>query len=748
MRQRLILALIVIIIMIFPIFAQETAEAITPGVYSGSITDEAASVRYSFEAVAGQEITITMEATEDSSLDSALSLFDPEGVLIQTDDDSAGNRNAEIVFIPESSGNFTIEASRYQFNPPLTTGDYTLTLAIIGANQGELDPLSIPPEFGVDFTEITLDETLQQSFIDENEVSQYFVIGAQQGDFIRVELTRGATLDATVRVLTRINQTLSVISRTSQNTSELEVVFATIPQTGWYLIEVERESGIGDYTLTPARISDTLLTTETATQAEFDAENNSLFFVFNATINERVFVNLTVTDGRNLEPELTIFDLNQNQLEQRSSTGAQVRATLNVPRSSPYIVQIKNLGTGTGSFELQLRRIPVDISKLPIRDAEYNRDYRGVINITGPIDYYRINGKAGELLTIEMVAIGNSNLLDSYLILADSNLNELIFNDNASASRTARITQFALPADGDYFILASRAGLGRGTTEGSYRLGITVGEIQLEQGLLSATLTWQGEADLNLFVGTPDGYNISPANPDVGGQGQLQIDSNTGCQTPTTQPIEHIYMDENDRLEAGDYTIWVWYQNDCMMSGDTEFTLTISYQNKNILTVTSTELERASLNLGERFEASIRITDNGANAFVVNGGEITTPSAQQTESQGGDALIVYGDTISGSITNEVFAHFYQFEGNEGDNIVITVERLTNNLDPIVVLRDALDVNLATNDDMNSDTLNSQITHTLAEDGRYIIAVTRYGVRDGTTIGNYTLTVNRVSASSE
>lgn len=743
MRQRLIIALIVIIIIIFPGLAQETAEAITPGVYPGSISDESPAVRYSFEGISGQEITITMEAAEDSTLDSALSLFDPDGVLIQTDDDSGDDRNAEIIFIAETSGNFTIEASRYQFNPPLTTGDYRLTLTIIGVNQGEIDPLSIPADFGVDFSEIALDDSIQQSFATDNSLSQNFVIGAQQGDFIRVELTTDGNLEANVRVLTRINQTLSVISRTTQNSSELEVVFATIPQTGWYLIEVERISGVGGYSLTPSRISDTLLTVETATEARFDAENNSLFFVFNATINERVFVNLTVTEGRNLEPELTIFDLSQNQLEQNSSTGEQVRVNLNVPRSSPYIVQVQNLGSGTGSFELQLRRIAVDISKLSIREADYNRDYPGVINNNGAIDYYRINGKAGELITLEMSVIGDSNPLDPYLILTDSSLNELIFNDNASASRTARVTQFALPADGDYFILASRAGLERGTTEGSYRLSITVGEIQLEEGLLSATLTWQGEADLNLFVQTPSGYVISWANPDIEGQGRLQIDSNTGCETPTTQPIEYIYWDEEDTLETGDYTIWVWYQNDCMMSGDTEFTLTVSYRDEVILTATSTEVERISVDNGERFEASIRITDD--NAFAVNRGTITRPSAQQTESQSGDALIVYGDTVSGSITNEVFAQFYQFEGNQGDNVVITVERITNNLDPIVVLRDALDVNLAMNDDISDDNRNSQIMHILPEDGRYVVAVTRYGVRDGATIGNYTLTVNRVVA---
>ena len=744
MRLRLLIALFFIGLILLPQVTGQDTQRITPGTYTGTIAEETTVVRYTFEATAGQQVTILMEATEDSELDANLSLFDSNGVLIQTDDDSAGNRNARIIAQIPVNGIYIIEASRYSLNPPLTTGDYQLTLTITGTGDGTLDPLSIPPDFSVPFTEIDLNNPLQAFFAPEQNL-QYYVFGAQQGDFVRVEINSDDTLVANIRVLTRINQTLSDISRVTQDTPEQEVIFATIPQTGWYLIEVERESASGGYTLTPTIVSDTLLSAENPTQAEFTAEVDTLFFIFNATINERVFVNLSVLEGQNLETELTILDLSRNQLEQRTSTGAQVRVNVTAPRSSPYIVQVRNLGTGTGRIELQLRRIPVDISKLTINPADYNESYFGLINSDSPIEYYRFSGKAGELVTIEMESLVSSSSLDPYIILADSNLNELIFNDNASASRAARISQFSLPADGDYFILATRAGLSRGLTEGAYKIDITVGEIQLEAGPLTATLTWQGEANLNLFVRTPTGYTISWANPTTPDEGNLQIDSND-CDTPSAAPIEHVYWSDDDNLVPGDYTILVWYQDDCMMSGNTPFTLTVTYRNQVILTRTSGDSGRVSVDPGERFEASIRLTESN-NAFVVNQGTITSPSPQQTESEGGDTLIVYGEPISGSITDEVFAQFYQFEGNAGDRVIIRVERITNNLDPIVVLRDSLDNNLAINDDISADNRNAEIDYILPEDGRYVISVTRYGVRDGTTTGNYTLTINRVEESS-
>lgn len=743
MRLRLLISFAFISLILMPVMAQDEVIPITAGTYFGEITDSNPMDRYTFEGVEGQEIIITMDALDNSNLDAVLNLLDSNGELVQTDDDSGGNRNARIVFTPRITDVFIIEALRYQSNPPLTTGRYELTLSITENSGTPIDPLDIPPDFGVQFEITEFDTPVIGAFTTDANL-QYFVVGAQQGDFTRVELSTQNSLDANIRILSRINQTLNVISRTARNTPTEEVIFATIPQTGWYLIEVERVSGSGNYTLNPTLVSDTLLSAETPTQAEFSADTEALTFVFNGTINERVFVNLTVLDGQNIVPEISIFDLSQNLLEQRSSEGAQVRVNLNIPRSSPYIVEVRNLRASIGTFELQLRRVPVDISKLPIIEAGYNENYEDTISNENPIDYYRFSGKAGELVTIEMTTIGNANPLDPYLILGDSTLNELVFNDNASASRAARIAQFALPADGDYYIIATRAGLSRGTTTGSYVLEITVGEIQLEMGELTATLTWQGEADLNLFVQTPT-YTVSWANPSEPDGGILQIDSNTGCETPTAQPIEHIYWEDN--TEIGDYTFWVWYQDECRVASETPFNLTISYQNETIFVSTADDTEQISLSSGERYEASIRLTDND-NSFIVNRGTITTPSPQQTESQGGDTLIVYGETISGSITDEVFAQFYQFEGNEGDAVMITVERVTNNLDPIVVLRDSRDSNLASNDDVTRDNRNSELIYTLPADGRYVIAVTRYGVRDGTTTGNYSLTLNRLASEED
>ena len=119
-----------------------------------------------------------------------------------------------------------------------------------------------------------------------------------------------------------------------------------------------------------------------------------------------------------------------------------------------------------------------------------------------------------------------------------------------------------------------------------------------------------------------------------------------------------------------------------------------------------------------------------------------SPSPQQRASEGGDLLIRYGEALTGTISPEVYALFYQFSGAAGDQVEIRAERVGGDLDPMLVLRDASDRTLVSNDDADSTTTNARLTYTLPETGTYIVAVTRFGVRDGTTTGDFRVVLSR------
>lgn len=735
-RNSLLVGLIMIVFALGAAAQTESVFPIMPGSVEGNINASFPSVRYSFEVEAGQAVAVTMERTS-GNLDPLLVLFDPDGNLLADNDDFAeGSQDAQITFTPPIAGVYTVQATRFRE----TEGTFRLILEVEGADAATdaLDPLSMAPEFGVPFNFIEY-EAFGTGSVNPTERGRYFALGGQQGESLRMIVTPAQDdLLLTVRLL---DSDLVEISRLiSREATGEQIIYAVLPQTGWYLAEVEQQAGSGDFTLYTTRVSDTVLLPDAPITASVDAATPAVSYVFNATIGERVFINLIVLEGEGAIPELTVFDLNQNELVRAQSQGTQTRVTLTMPRSGPYVVQARNSGGGVAmGFRITLNAIAPDINKLRVQGAQYNEQYKGSISDGNPVDYYRFSGKAGELITAQMRPAAGASTLDPYLILTDSALNEIAFNDNVSGTRNARIAQVELPADGEYFILATRPRLSLGGSAGDYELDLTVGAISLNEGLLTATLTWEGAADLNLFVLPPAGAPISWSNAQGLSGGVLQIDSNTNCQTPTDQPVEHIYWPELP-AEVGDYTVWVWYQNVCGARVEAPFTLTITYNGQLVSNITSTEQNPLSLRPDERYEIRFRTgTDGGFQ--MINPGSRRVPSPQERASEGGDIPITYDQPLTGTLSDAVYALFYQFEGEAGDTVTIIAERITGNLDPIVVLMDALDNTLVLSDD-DSFGRNERFTHTLAADGRYIIAVTRFGLRDGTTVGDFRLSLVR------
>jgi hypothetical protein len=82
---------------------------------------------------------------------------------------------------------------------------------------------------------------------------------------------------------------------------------------------------------------------------------------------------------------------------------------------------------------------------------------------------------------------------------------------------------------------------------------------------------------------------------------------------------------------------------------------------------------------------------------------------------------------------------------EGETVEIAVDAITGNLDPVLIVRDDNEENLIPPvDDNSEDDRNATTTVTLPSDGRFVIAVTRFGVRDGLTTGDYSLSLRRVT----
>lgn len=112
---------------------------------AGTIRNDSYAQAYSFSAVAGDVSSLEL-ATTDGSLDTLISLYDPNGNLVDTNDDIDDSTNSAIRLrtLP-ISGTYTVVVSRYGRELGGTEGAYNLTLfQQSAATVSELATLNLP----------------------------------------------------------------------------------------------------------------------------------------------------------------------------------------------------------------------------------------------------------------------------------------------------------------------------------------------------------------------------------------------------------------------------------------------------------------------------------------------------------------------------------------------------------------------------------------------------------------------------
>jgi hypothetical protein len=96
-----------------------------------------------------------------------------------------------------------------------------------------------------------------------------------------------------------------------------------------------------------------------------------------------------------------------------------------------------------------------------------------------------------------------------------------------------------------------------------------------------------------------------------------------------------------------------------MSESPTTFTLTLSQQDQLLQTDTAT------LNVGERWNRDVRVV--GGQSFALGDGFVTVPTPQQIASEGGDALIVYGQTLTGTLSDAIVCQLLPVYRAQGRN---------------------------------------------------------------------------------
>ncbi len=112
---------------------------------------------------------------------------------------------------------------------------------------------------------------------------------------------------------------------------------------------------------------------------------------------------------------------------------------------------------------------------------------------------------------------------------------------------------------------------------------------------------------------------------------------------------------------------------------------------------------------------------------------------------GTGAALSYGDNVIGEIRPDAPEQVYGFTAQRGDLIHISMQRISGDLDPFLILADSQGNVLSASDDdpASPGTLDAAITDWLVrKPGAYLIVATRFGREAGTSRGGFALTLER------
>ncbi len=376
---------------------------------TGELTNDDFFASYAFKGTADQLVTITEDATS-GSLDTLLILLDSSGNFITANDDRAeGETNSSIVnYRLLADDTYVIVATRYGKDIGGTEGSYELNLT---GPTGELPPEVLNLGLPNGDVEIALSWNTNADL--------QLLVRDPRGDSVFDDIP---TVASGGRLAASGN-----VNCTPAQTSPVSYVYWPEGSlvAGLYEVEVWYQNDCGD--TTPVNFS---LNVRVAGVTVFSQSAQPL-------TNEVYLTSFIVgVDGTVRTGEGGFIGTRQQGGENR-------------------------LDVSSLDFEANLSNAQPVVSDQPVR---------GSITADHKFDLYQFEGSAGDVVTISLVRTAGQ--LDAALFLLDPNGFQIADNDDAvvGESTDSLISEFTLPEDGLYTIIATHYGMQYGGTTGAYEL--------------------------------------------------------------------------------------------------------------------------------------------------------------------------------------------------------------------------------------------------------------------------------------
>lgn len=242
--------------------------------------------------------------------------------------------------------------------------------------------------------------------------------------------------------------------------------------TGQFSLLVEKV-GAGPASTNTIRYGDNLL-------GQITSDTPLVFYFLRATRGDMIEVSMRRASG-NLDPHVDLATVDGRILISNDDD-PRAEGTLDagfsgytIPQTDLYLIVATRFGhesgDTTGTYLLSVTQVPPeDLGTSPemARLVDYGDVVSGSIDADNPLRYYRFEGKRGDVVTIGLNT--DSGTLNPLLKLVDAYLVTLVQDDDSGEQNNARIAAFTLPVDGEYYVVAARAGEAAGQTSGTYTL--------------------------------------------------------------------------------------------------------------------------------------------------------------------------------------------------------------------------------------------------------------------------------------
>ncbi len=265
----------------------------------------------------------------------------------------------------------------------------------------------------------------------------------------------------------------------------------------------------------------------------------------------------------------------------------------------------------------------------------------GTLTNAHPSASYTLAGTAGESISIHLT----SDTFDAYLVLEDSTGTSLVENDDSDGTNAA-ISNFSLPSDGNYTIVAESYGQydGTGAETGDYTLAVTeqqVNRIEYSQTIQDQLTTDAYSKDYTFSGQEGDTIVATEASTDSNFDAYLYLLDSTGSQLTSND-------DSGSSLDAaiGPYTL----------PSTGTYTLrasTIDENTTGAFTLTLSKVNVTAVQYDQAANVSFKPSDTSKYfTFDATAGDIVTITANDNSGGTFDTSLTLNDPTNYQITTD------------------------------------------------------------------------------------------------